>query len=137
MRALEVTSAVISGSQAVNFMDRRPPDENRDLDIFVHVSDFQRLGQFVLSQNYRYDANSSLHSTVSYANLEGRKERILSNRWRLERCRERKSIVAVLNFYARPPRRFHQVQLVVVAVDPIRFIITRFHSSAYVQRASD
>jgi hypothetical protein len=128
MRTLEATSAVISGSQAVNFMDRRPPNLNKDLDIFVHVGGCERLGAFLISQGYQYHSESS-NSTDSYANLDSDAVCLLQNGWRMQLCRDKKRIVTVLNFFGAPRGYTRQVQLIVVAVDPIRFILTRFHSS--------
>lgn len=128
MHVLEVTSAVISGSQAIGFMDRLRPIPHKDLDIFVDVEGFERLGSFIVSQGYSYHQGMSLASTNSYANLKGKKDIVFGNRWRLERCRDAKTIVAVLNFFG-PHYLFKQVQVIVVAVDPVRFILTRFHSS--------
>jgi hypothetical protein len=131
LRLLDATCTVISGSQALYFMDRRPPDITSDLDLFVHVDAVHAVGNLLLRLGYQYGKRPV--DEEPYFDFYDRVDLLFKNEERIRTCGDNKSIVDVIDFWQKK-RHFHstvimKVQLIVVAVDPIRFILFRFHSS--------
>ncbi|KAJ2932523.1 hypothetical protein H1R20_g4519, partial [Candolleomyces eurysporus] len=132
LRLLNATCAVISGSQAFNFMDRRAPDIKSDLDIFVHVDAVNAIGDFLLMHGYWCKPRPKEDEV--YFDFHDRMDLLFGDEERIQTCSDEKSIIDVIDF-SQPQSHTNgfitmKVQLIVVAVDPICFILFRFHSTA-------
>lgn len=120
---LRQCSAVVSGSQALQFFDRTEYMDS-DMDIFLRGAGVGRMSEWLKEVGY------SLPSRNYY--LGSRKHIVHRYRNRRRYCSSAiQAVITFTRFDTTPggvvyPRR---VQLVVVDMDPVKFILFDFHSS--------
>ncbi|RXW24613.1 hypothetical protein EST38_g1249 [Candolleomyces aberdarensis] len=129
----EGTSAVISGSQALNFMSRLPPDPTSDLDIFMDFDSLSQIGEYLITADYHFKRRNRYNDP--YKKFDAKVEEICEDEDKIEAYSHGKRILDVIDFHKT---RYEgedvvtklKIQLIVLAVDPTRFILSRFHSTA-------
>ncbi|KAF6765292.1 hypothetical protein DFP72DRAFT_870617 [Ephemerocybe angulata] len=112
------TGAVISGSQALRFFDRLPPDTCRDLDIFVRPAGAMSLTSRPSDIDETYPIITDILS--------------LSSTKRFCRGGGAQGIIAVFDFEKPQPEAGCpnlKVQIIVVAQHPVHHIVYNFHST--------
>ncbi|KAJ3535570.1 hypothetical protein NMY22_g6423 [Coprinellus aureogranulatus] len=132
LAVLESCNAVISGSQALRFMDRLPPVLHNDLDIYTRIGGLPTIHRSLTRDGYvAYTRGgnqiSSIAQHLSYL--------VSSKRFRRSLCYP--GILGVYDYFKILPDNTHtgpdpalKVQIIVVNITPMRFIVQRFHSTA-------
>lgn len=140
MRSLSISGGVISGSQALRFMDRENPSASSDLDIFMRVEGMASFGKMLSRGGYTIHVRD--RHTVLLArgrgieDLDSHISSLVKSR-RFSRTLDMPSIICVYDCL-KPllgangrTRCMLNVQLVLLNSDPIEFIVQDFHSSRF------
>ncbi|KAH6893769.1 kinase-like domain-containing protein [Coprinopsis sp. MPI-PUGE-AT-0042] len=125
---MEGTGSVVSGSQAIRFFDRLPPNPRSDLDIFLRIAGLLPMGRFLALNGYEFSVNAC---PTPWGYFETSAFRIAGSR-KFDRARQGYNILGVFDFIkaATASEQSLKVQLVVVNADPAEYIINSFHSTA-------
>ncbi|KAF6742483.1 hypothetical protein DFP72DRAFT_830471 [Ephemerocybe angulata] len=128
---LAFTGAVVSGSQAIQFLDRMEPAVSSDLDILTRIGGVLSLVNYLEEEGYRRVERDA-----------GRQEEYplladvcaLSSTAQFCRGGGKHGIVAIFDFEKEVPREIYgvnrlKVQVVAVVQNPIRHIMFSYHST--------
>jgi len=126
-------NAIISGSQALQFFDRNSYPGS-DMDIYVRSGSAEELGRWLLRDGYKYRSRSRLYSHSRFrrdaAKLAVRCIERGSGDFKSMGSVDSKSMLSVFNFARKGSNnQLFKIQVIVVDVDPVRFILHCFHSS--------
>jgi len=121
MAMLHETKAVISGSQIVQFFDRKA-FIGSDMDIYVSGTSALVTGNWLEKNGFKYIGSYGVYGSHA---LEESIIRSVSRKKCLSGLTTGNSIVGVFNF----KKQDRHVQVIVLEIDPLKHILFEFHSS--------
>jgi len=119
---LHESKAVISGSQIVQFFDRRT-FPGSDMDIYVSEPSAPVVGNWLEKNGYRYTGSYGVYASLP---LEESLARSILRRNKLTNALNTSTSIRGVYNYGKKDRR---IQVIVLSINPLKHILFEFHSS--------